>query len=302
MDARQLLQLERRVIDQCPFQAYEFKLAHIRPVASRFPMGQWSQQTIDQYSAKVMGQSMEVSIYSIVDNVIRCDDMVDKTLENPKREEPVRVVRELLNHHMAEPCEEPMTSRLKHDERERERSRRLSLNLVEDGAKGFAQEDEDENNNTTNSNNESFDSRTQLPRSKGRSRVPRDNDWQVFTPEAAVGSHRGPGDRGMQRGSRRSYQPIRLHGPSNPLMISFSSLGSTTSLKSCTVMQDSVNSICLDEHPGNPHDQLLVAASVGMHASGNRLMPRDTTLMPMVPGLAHIVPMIFAPLVREGGF
>ena len=83
----------------------------------------------------------------------------------------------------------------------------------------------------------------------------------------------------------------------NPLVMSFRTLNSTSTFKSCAIVQDSVNSICLDEHPGNMHDRLLVAATVGMHTSGNRVVPRNTTLMPMVPGLAHIVPLIFAPQV-----
>ena len=309
-EVTELRQLEHRVIHQCAFQAYEIRLAKVRPHIGRYPNGQWNATSVENLSNAILGHTATIDIYSIVDNVIRCEDVVvDMWDQDLRRSAPidtrfdnsevkVSVVKQLTNHNLAEFAEEPIASRMNHEARAREYDSRIAGNLA--GA------DENENGAETEKEKEEREKKEKEKKEQEKRKAQglnlrREKDWQVYTPTTNERQlpQRGGGAAGGGGGGRRNFRgpPIRLHGPMNPLVMSFRTLNSTSTFKSCAIVQDSVNSICLDEHPGNMHDRLLVAATVGMHTSGNRVVPRNTTLMPMVPGLAHIVPLIFAPQV-----
>ena len=64
-----------------------------------------------------------------------------------------------------------------------------------------------------------------------------------------------------------------------------------------SVEQDSVNSVLLNQSPGDSYDQYLVAAHVGMNPSGETLQLRNTSWLPARPGLGAIATMMFSPQV-----
>jgi ATP-dependent RNA helicase TDRD9 len=87
--------------------------------------------------------------------------------------------------------------------------------------------------------------------------------------------------------------------------------------KPIKVEDDSVNSVLLDDQPGDPHERLLVAASVCTlllyfffilfftnptrfeqvltNQMGDKVVVRGTTLMPNIHGLPSLLTLLFAP-------
>ena len=58
---------------------------------------------------------------------------------------------------------------------------------------------------------------------------------------------------------------------------------------------DSVNSVAIDDEPHDPHARMMCAGFVGLNPAGSSMIARDTTIMPLVPGLPAIVTLLFAP-------
>ena len=115
----------------------------------------------------------------------------------------------------------------------------------------------------------------------------------------------------------RHTQVVTLSGPTNPLEMRM--YGKVASLTGFTVHieGDSVNSILLDDQPGDCHERVLVAAmvrhrylkifivlfiiiffQVGIHAVENRVTVRHTTLLPAIHGLPALLTLLFAPRVE----
>ena len=69
-------------------------------------------------------------------------------------------------------------------------------------------------------------------------------------------------------------------------------------LKAARVESDSVNSIVLNDEPQDKHQRLMVAACVALNSTGNTVLARNTTLLPNIPGLAHLMCLVFAPSVE----
>ena len=97
---------------------------------------------------------------------------------------------------------------------------------------------------------------------------------------------------------RRNGQKHILKGPINPYEVSFQSITRAGGLRSAKIESDSVNSIVIDSEPHDMHDKLMVASYISVGSSGNVLLARNTTLLPNIHGLAHIVCMIFAPTIE----
>lgn len=92
-----------------------------------------------------------------------------------------------------------------------------------------------------------------------------------------------------------SYREI--HGPTSPIRMSFRSVLSKSSGYTVEVDAQSVNSILLNTDYSKPRRQMLVAASVGQ-TKKNRVLARDTTLMPNIRGLPSIMALLFAQYYR----
>lgn len=68
--------------------------------------------------------------------------------------------------------------------------------------------------------------------------------------------------------------------------------------RSVRIEQNSVNSIILKDQPQDPHQRFLVAAKIGINATGSTVVARDTTLMPNIHGLMPLVSLVFAPFAE----
>ena len=61
---------------------------------------------------------------------------------------------------------------------------------------------------------------------------------------------------------------------------------------------DSVNSVAIDDEPHDPHMRLLCAGFVGLNPGGSSMIARDTTILPLIPGLAAIITLLFTPVAE----
>lgn len=91
---------------------------------------------------------------------------------------------------------------------------------------------------------------------------------------------------------------VKLRGPYSPLEIQLASLTTAGLSKRVGIDEMSVNSVLLDTNLDDPHERLLVAASVTQNSSGHRLNLRNTTLMPNIPGLTSLLSLIFSPRIE----
>lgn len=89
-----------------------------------------------------------------------------------------------------------------------------------------------------------------------------------------------------------------LRGPTSPVQMKFRSVLNKSSGFNVDIDTLSVNSILLDLDYEAPRRQMLVAASVGQTARNNRVMARDTTLMPNVRGLASLMSLLSSQYCR----
>lgn len=90
---------------------------------------------------------------------------------------------------------------------------------------------------------------------------------------------------------KSSYKQI--HGPTSPIKIAFRSILCKSSGYSVDVDPQSVNAILLDTDYKKPRRQMLVAASVGQ-TKRDKVLARDTTLMPNIRGLPSIMALLFS--------
>ncbi|XP_077411546.1 ATP-dependent RNA helicase TDRD9 [Vanacampus margaritifer] len=91
---------------------------------------------------------------------------------------------------------------------------------------------------------------------------------------------------------------VRLLGPSSPHKIQFHCLYHQMYTKPVSIERSSVNNMALNVNPHYKHQRMLVAGSVFVNPTGNNILPRDTTLMPDIPGLPAIVTMLFTPIME----
>ncbi|KAK2826057.1 hypothetical protein Q5P01_020271 [Channa striata] len=100
--------------------------------------------------------------------------------------------------------------------------------------------------------------------------------------------------------SPQSYSKtkVRLHGPVSPHKINFHSLSHKTCYKTVCVDKSSINSLTLNENPQYKHQRMLVAGTVSVSWTGTRILLRDTSLMPDIPGLPALVMMLFTPIME----
>ena len=59
-----------------------------------------------------------------------------------------------------------------------------------------------------------------------------------------------------------------------------------------------MNSVAIDDEPHDPHMRLLCAGFVGLNPGGSSMIARDTTILPLIPGLAAIITLLFTPVAE----
>ncbi len=91
---------------------------------------------------------------------------------------------------------------------------------------------------------------------------------------------------------------LPLKGPSSPYEVSFSAMTVGGNLRSVRVQNDSINSVVINNEPQDKHARMMVAGQVILNPSGNTCLARDTTLLPAISGLVHIMCLLFAPTVE----
>ncbi|XP_075222041.1 tudor domain containing 9 protein spindle E isoform X2 [Lycorma delicatula] len=100
-------------------------------------------------------------------------------------------------------------------------------------------------------------------------------------------------------------KPVRLKGPNSPLEMTLYGCVQSNVKKQISIEQDSVNNILLDTHPHDPHERMLIAASIGQSVTGERLTLRYTTMLPNIHGLSALICLLFSPFaefrVNEAG-
>ena len=91
---------------------------------------------------------------------------------------------------------------------------------------------------------------------------------------------------------------LPLLGPFSPLEHKVVCLHRQGSGKLATVDPESVNSVMLNQAPGDMFDQYMVAAQVGLNPSGETLVLRGTSWLPASPGFGALATMMFSPHVE----
>ncbi|XP_075723023.1 tudor domain containing 9 protein spindle E isoform X2 [Rhipicephalus microplus] len=224
-----------------PAQAFECKLAEVRPSAMSSGTELWTKRAYETFKSLVMGQYLVGRVYSVVDNVVRVHLIVGCGAEQ------VNVNDELVNRGFADYCEENFLSKRNHQLRERVESYYQSV--------------------TTEAIDPSV----------------ADCKDQVDTSKLDV--------RALQTSSRKA----KLHGPFSPLEARLVGMSKMCWLRGVYVDRNSVNSVLLNGEPQNKHPRLLVAATVSQSSTSDHVTLRNTTLMPLVPGLHCLLPLLFAP-------
>ncbi|XP_030761090.1 probable ATP-dependent RNA helicase spindle-E [Sitophilus oryzae] len=91
---------------------------------------------------------------------------------------------------------------------------------------------------------------------------------------------------------------VDLRGPFSPLEAKLFACTAGGSGRGVDIEGSSVNAVLLDTEPDSPHARLLVAAHVGQTAGAGKLMLRQTTLLPNVPGFPMLLTTIFCPTME----
>ena len=91
---------------------------------------------------------------------------------------------------------------------------------------------------------------------------------------------------------------MTLRGPSSPYEVSFYAMTNIGGMRPARIERDSVNSVVVDNEPQDKHERMMVAARVALNPSGSACVAKETTLMPNIHGLPHIVCLLFAPTIE----
>ncbi|XP_063146460.1 ATP-dependent RNA helicase TDRD9 [Candoia aspera] len=91
---------------------------------------------------------------------------------------------------------------------------------------------------------------------------------------------------------------VILLGPFNPYSLIFSSMTRISRFRTVLIDKESVNSVVVVDAPEDAFQQMLVAASISVNATGSTMMLRETSLMPHIPGLPALLSMLFAPVIN----
>ncbi|XP_021341941.1 putative ATP-dependent RNA helicase TDRD9 [Mizuhopecten yessoensis] len=102
----------------------------------------------------------------------------------------------------------------------------------------------------------------------------------------------------MTFGESRRGGKVNLRGPNNPYEMAFTSMTNAGSCRCAKIEPGSINCVAIDDEPHDPHSRLMIAAFVGLNPGGSTMMARDTTVMPLIPGLPSIISLLFAPITE----
>ncbi|KAL5008137.1 hypothetical protein ScPMuIL_013718 [Solemya velum] len=130
--------------------------------------------------------------------------------------------------------------------------------------------------------------RSSIETSEGFLPAEKPRDWL----EVSVGGGGGGPPRG------KKGQKCFLTGPFNPYELNFINMTSVGRMRAVRIDPESVNSVAIDDEPEKRCARLMVAGFVSLNPSGSTVICRDTTIMPLIPGLPALVALLFAPVAE----
>uniref|UniRef100_A0A3Q3A8T5 ATP-dependent RNA helicase TDRD9 n=1 Tax=Kryptolebias marmoratus TaxID=37003 RepID=A0A3Q3A8T5_KRYMA len=232
-----------------PFQAQEFQVAEMCQSAESIILGnQWSSRARNRFMVLVKDQSVFVSLYSILYDVMRVEVFIN--MESKK----TSVVDILVEEGYAVKAEENFDSQQSHE---------ALMTLYKDMEKG-----------------------TYVPISANSAWKEREKEEKELIDSLLAHFSKYP----------PSGSKVR-HRPSSPYKINFHSL-SVSSCRPASVDRTSINSMALNENPHHKHLRMLVATSVSVSSTGTRIILRETSILPNIPGLPGLMMMLFAPFME----
>ncbi|XP_034432345.1 ATP-dependent RNA helicase TDRD9 isoform X2 [Hippoglossus hippoglossus] len=236
-----------------PFQAHEFQVSGMRPSAQSIILGnQWSSRARDRFRTLVKGNSLIVSVYSILHNVMRVQLLINTETTNTS------VVDILVEEGHAVKAEESFDSKQNHE---------VLMSLYKDMETG-----------------------KYVPNSASSSWKDRKKEEKELIDELLA--HFSKSNLPISR------KKVQVYGPTSPNKSSFHSLNQKTFYKTVCIERSSINLLALNENPHDKHQRMLVAGIVSVNSTGTRILLRDTTLMPDIPGLPSLVTLLFTPIME----
>ncbi|XP_064368091.1 ATP-dependent RNA helicase TDRD9 [Dromaius novaehollandiae] len=91
---------------------------------------------------------------------------------------------------------------------------------------------------------------------------------------------------------------VTLHGPFSPYEVKCYSMTRISRFRCAFIQKESINSVVISEAPEDSFQQMLVAASLSVNATGSAVILEETSLMPPIPGLPALLSMLFAPAIE----
>ncbi|NXA46282.1 TDRD9 helicase, partial [Nothocercus julius] len=91
---------------------------------------------------------------------------------------------------------------------------------------------------------------------------------------------------------------VSLHGPFSPYEVKCFSMTKISQFRCAFIRKESINSVVVRDAPEDSFQQMLVAASLSVNATGSSLILEETSLMPPIPGLPALLSMLFAPAIE----
>ncbi|NXA39418.1 TDRD9 helicase, partial [Eudromia elegans] len=91
---------------------------------------------------------------------------------------------------------------------------------------------------------------------------------------------------------------VSLHGPFSPYEVKCFSMTRVSQFRCAFIRKESINSVVVRDAPEDSFQQMLVAASLSVNATGSSLILEETSLMPPIPGLPALLSMLFAPAIE----
>ncbi|KAF2359115.1 Tudor domain [Trinorchestia longiramus] len=251
------------VLVSVPRLAVECSLSHVRPVSSSCGGAAWSDAANHFASTRLSDKTFIAKVYSVVHDVVRIE-LYDKL---PPPVNQFKCFNSfLIQKGFAVLAQESLESQDDHRSRQQYMN---SANRIYGG-----------------------------PRSASCFGSSELTLGFSYLPRSSVLSTLSPVPDSISSCIRPTRNKSRLMGPYSPLQLQFHCLQFATQGKKVCVECDSINSTALDMEPQNPHDRLLVSSFVSVTGDQQRLIARNTTLMPAVPGLLSICCLTFCHLAN----
>lgn len=99
-------------------------------------------------------------------------------------------------------------------------------------------------------------------------------------------------------GDGRRGGKVNLRGPHNPYEMTFLNMTNVGACRCAKIEPGSINCVAIDDEPHSPHSRLMIATFVGLNPGGSTMMARDTTVMPLIPGLPSLIALLFTPIAE----